>query len=286
MRKMHRDFGTGGNAPGRRWRALGQRLGSRRRSDGQSPRLPKTIGAGLRAVRQPPTANITCSLPPPLASSSSTPKENNSPSSALPLASCRRQSRPLCHRVWRGLRRRRQGKCLCRGSRLQSRHRVCSRRQAAPLFPCNCARVRWPRSRTVKWRSPRSSNPIWLPSTGQRQGRPRIWRARGLLHPRGTQSLLSLGRLASDPQGHIYYGYTYLPEPLVRQYDRFGYAGLDFEFTGLDAYPEGTCSPQRDRRTGKANRSTRLFPPDPHRVWRGPRQWRCLDGLAQHAAAF
>jgi len=49
---------------------------------------------------------------------------------------------------------------------------------------------------------------------------------------------LSLGRLASDAQGRIYYGYTYMPEPLVRQFDRFGYAGLDFEFTGLDAYPE------------------------------------------------
>lgn len=49
---------------------------------------------------------------------------------------------------------------------------------------------------------------------------------------------LSLGRLASDAQGRIYYGYTYMPEPLVRQYDRFGYAGIDFQFTGLDAYPE------------------------------------------------
>jgi len=49
---------------------------------------------------------------------------------------------------------------------------------------------------------------------------------------------LSIGRLASDSQGRVYYGYTYLPEPLVRQYDRFGYAGLDFQFTGLDAYPE------------------------------------------------
>ena len=49
---------------------------------------------------------------------------------------------------------------------------------------------------------------------------------------------LNLGHIMSDPQGHIYYGYTYLPEPLVRQYDRFGYGGVDFEFTGLDAYPE------------------------------------------------
>jgi len=49
---------------------------------------------------------------------------------------------------------------------------------------------------------------------------------------------LSMGRLLSDPQGKIYYGYTYLPEPLVRQYDRNGYAGQNFEFTGLDAFPE------------------------------------------------
>ena len=50
--------------------------------------------------------------------------------------------------------------------------------------------------------------------------------------------LANLGRVVSDPQGRLYFGYTYMPEPLVRQYDRFGYAGLDFQFTGLDAYPE------------------------------------------------
>ncbi len=53
---------------------------------------------------------------------------------------------------------------------------------------------------------------------------------------------LSMGRLASDPQGRIYYGYTYLPEPLVRQYDRFGYAGVNFEFTGLDAMSEARAT--------------------------------------------
>jgi hypothetical protein len=46
------------------------------------------------------------------------------------------------------------------------------------------------------------------------------------------------GRVASDPQGHLYFGFTYMPEPLVRQYDRFGYAGQEFEFTGVDAFPE------------------------------------------------
>jgi hypothetical protein len=51
---------------------------------------------------------------------------------------------------------------------------------------------------------------------------------------------LNLGRVSSDPQGRLYYGYTYMPEPLVRQYSRFGFAGQDFEFTGIDAYPEGS----------------------------------------------
>jgi hypothetical protein len=53
---------------------------------------------------------------------------------------------------------------------------------------------------------------------------------------------LSIGRLRSDPQGKIYYGYTYLPEPLVRQYDRNGYAGQNFEFTGVDAFPEAAAA--------------------------------------------
>ena len=54
--------------------------------------------------------------------------------------------------------------------------------------------------------------------------------------------LLSEGRLGTDAQGRLYYGYTFRPEALVRQYDRAGYAGLDFEFTGLDAYPEAQAA--------------------------------------------
>jgi len=49
---------------------------------------------------------------------------------------------------------------------------------------------------------------------------------------------LNLGRVNADPQGHIYFGFTYLPEPTVKQFDRAGYAGMTFEFTGPDAFPE------------------------------------------------
>jgi hypothetical protein len=53
---------------------------------------------------------------------------------------------------------------------------------------------------------------------------------------------LNLGRVGSDPQGRIYYGFTYMPEPTVRQYDRYGNATQDFVFTGVDAYPEASTT--------------------------------------------
>ncbi len=49
---------------------------------------------------------------------------------------------------------------------------------------------------------------------------------------------LNIGQLATDAQGHLYYGFAYTPEPTVRQYDRFGYAGLDMQYTALEAAPE------------------------------------------------
>jgi hypothetical protein len=54
--------------------------------------------------------------------------------------------------------------------------------------------------------------------------------------------MLNLGRVTSDPQGHIYFGATYMPEPLVRQYDRYGNATQEFAFTGVDAYPEASAT--------------------------------------------
>jgi hypothetical protein len=67
---------------------------------------------------------------------------------------------------------------------------------------------------------------------------------------------VSIGRLASDPDGHIYYGYTYLPESLVRQYDRFGFAKQDFQFTSIDAFSEA-----RARRREIEHQEKRTEPP-------------------------
>src|SRR6266403_2632491 len=48
---------------------------------------------------------------------------------------------------------------------------------------------------------------------------------------------LNIGEMATDGQGHLYYGFTYLPEPTVRQFDRLGYARQDIQYTALDAMP-------------------------------------------------
>jgi hypothetical protein len=49
---------------------------------------------------------------------------------------------------------------------------------------------------------------------------------------------LNIGELEADDHAHLYYGYNYFPEPTVRQFDRFGYAGQEVRYTALDAMPE------------------------------------------------
>jgi len=49
---------------------------------------------------------------------------------------------------------------------------------------------------------------------------------------------LNLGRVNADAQGRVYFGFTYLPEPAVRQFDPGGYVAQTFEFTGIDAFSE------------------------------------------------
>jgi len=70
----------------------------------------------------------------------------------------------------------------------------------------------------------------------------------------------SIGRLASDPQGRLYYGYNYLPEPLVRQYDRFGFAKLDFQFTTIDAFSEARAARKEIERQEKRTEPPSLHP--------------------------
>ncbi len=46
---------------------------------------------------------------------------------------------------------------------------------------------------------------------------------------------LSTGMLATDAQGHLFFAFPYMPEPTVRQYDRFGFAGKEIQYTSIEA---------------------------------------------------
>ena len=65
---------------------------------------------------------------------------------------------------------------------------------------------------------------------------------------------LNLGRLASDPEGHLYYAFSYLPEPTVRKYDRFGYAAFEISLATLEFQPAAQAArreiPRQDKRGG------------------------------------
>lgn len=52
---------------------------------------------------------------------------------------------------------------------------------------------------------------------------------------------LNIGNLATDAQGHLYYGFEYFPEPTIRQFDRFGYAAGDLRYAALDVLQQATA---------------------------------------------
>jgi len=59
----------------------------------------------------------------------------------------------------------------------------------------------------------------------------------GIAERTELKRFLNIGRLASDAAGHIYYAFSYLPEPTVRKYDRYGYAAFEIELTSLEFQP-------------------------------------------------
>jgi hypothetical protein len=62
---------------------------------------------------------------------------------------------------------------------------------------------------------------------------------------------LNIGQLASDGPGHLFYAFAYTPEPTVREYDRFGYAGQDMQYTAIEAAPEAQAVRREIRRQEK-----------------------------------
>jgi hypothetical protein len=68
---------------------------------------------------------------------------------------------------------------------------------------------------------------------------------------------LNIGRIMSDANGHLYYAFEYFPDPTVKQFDRFGYAGQEIDYHELDAYPEAQAVrreiARQDARDGPPN---------------------------------
>jgi DNA-binding beta-propeller fold protein YncE len=49
---------------------------------------------------------------------------------------------------------------------------------------------------------------------------------------------LNIGQLVTDPAGDIYYAFSYLPEPTVRKYNRYGYAAFEVSLVTTEYQPE------------------------------------------------
>ncbi|HUL14364.1 MAG TPA: hypothetical protein VLV88_00075 [Terriglobales bacterium] len=68
---------------------------------------------------------------------------------------------------------------------------------------------------------------------------------------------LNIGQILSDSSGHLYYAFEYFPDPTVKQFDRFGYAGQEIAYHELDAYPEAQAVrreiARQDARNGPPN---------------------------------
>jgi hypothetical protein len=62
---------------------------------------------------------------------------------------------------------------------------------------------------------------------------------------------LNIGQLATDAQGHLFYAFAYTPEPTIREYDRFGYAGQDLQYLAIEAAPEAQAVRREIRRQEK-----------------------------------
>ena len=68
---------------------------------------------------------------------------------------------------------------------------------------------------------------------------------------------LNLGHLATDAAGHIYYAFSFLPEPTIRKYDRYGYAAFEVSLTSLEFQPAAQATRReiwrQDQRSGEVS---------------------------------
>lgn len=79
---------------------------------------------------------------------------------------------------------------------------------------------------------------------------------------RDLNRFLNIGRLATDSKSQVYYSFSYLPEPTVRKYDRFGHAALEIQLVTLDFQPTAQARRRAIERqdASKSGRAPGLLP--------------------------
>lgn len=70
--------------------------------------------------------------------------------------------------------------------------------------------------------------------------------------------LLNIGRLAGDSANHIYYAFSYMPEPTVRKYDAFGYSAYQISLKTIDIYPTAQAMRRAIYRLDQQNTTPQL----------------------------
>ncbi len=86
---------------------------------------------------------------------------------------------------------------------------------------------------------------------------------------------LNAGRLLADFQGHIYYAFSYVPEPTVRQYDLLGHVSLEFSETAIEYLPRAQAARREIARQDDGSGTPTLKPvidafgvdPESHEIW-------------------
>ena len=94
---------------------------------------------------------------------------------------------------------------------------------------------------------------------------------------------LNIGRLATDPASHIYYAFSYLPEPTVRKYDHHGYAAFELQLISLEFQPAAQAARREIER--QERRGTPALKPIVTAVAVEPATqeiWVALGGLLLH----
>lgn len=111
---------------------------------------------------------------------------------------------------------------------------------------------------------------------------------------RALNRFLNIGRLTTDAEHNLYFSFSYVPEPTVRKYDRFGFLQTEIELATLDIQPAAAAArreiARQDGRAGIAwspspnnpiNKIISAIGVDPHTQ----EVWLALGGILMHFSA-